>query len=495
MKPIHWIFQQLRDHILPEEAKHLDRGLLYWQYEFFLVLSIYSVLGGAIAFAFGLLSYLREGFSFMVPVVSALFLMLVGLAFLKGINFLIRRVISSTLFLCFGLYFLSIRGYQGTGLSFLLAYPIVTGVLLGPDGSKISLGINVLVLGIHNWVLYTRPGMQANFGNYTPLSWLAITVTFLVLCALINLSISRLLVGLSEALETEKSIRTNLEEEILRRRALQAELSAERLSLQQRVEQRTVELQKANTDLENAMKFKDMFLATVSHELRTPIHAISGYSHLLMKSGEETFSEKQRGYLARLDDSSEHLLQVINDILDITRIQAGKLDLKLESIPLRETCESAAHFVRVEASRKNIQVNVIFQDPVESIIADPQRFKQVLINLLSNAVKFTPDNGIVGVTVERMDAEIALEVWDTGIGIAEEDQPKLFSTFYRGSHANTEDVQGTGLGLALVKNLVEAHGWTITLDSTKDEGSSFVIRIPHNQQRGGGSTVAPLLLI
>jgi Amt family ammonium transporter len=132
---------------------------------------------------------------------------------------------------------------------------------------------------------------------------------------------------------------------------------------------------------------------------------------------------------------------------------------------------------------------------VESIIADPQRFKQVLINLLSNAVKFTPDNGIVGVTVERMDADIALEVWDTGIGIAEEDQPKLFSTFYRGSHANTEDVQGTGLGLALVKNLVEAHGWTITLDSTKDEGSSFIIRIPHNQQRGGGSTVAPLLLI
>jgi signal transduction histidine kinase len=455
-----------------------NKGLLYWQYEFFYILSTFSVLGGSVAFTIGVLSYTREGFSFMAPVVSALFVMVILSVLLKNVNFKIRCMMIVTLYFLFGIYFLSVKGYQGLGLVFLLAYLIVTSVLLGAKAARVSLGVVLILLTGMNLLLFYQPDLQASFGEYAPLFWLSVSVGFFMMATLITISVSRLLAKLNDSLAAETAIRQNLEIEIAHRKELQDALSAERNSLQRRVEERTAQLTITNAQLEDAMKFRDLFFATVSHELRTPIHTITGYSHLLQKSGEDIFTEKQRTYLERLDEGSEHLLQVINDILDITRIQAGKLELKIESIPLRETCEGAAHFIRLEAEKKNIQVNVIFQQPVRTIIADPQRFKQIMINLLSNAVKFTPENGLVGITIDSTGEKTKIEVWDTGIGIAEAEQQMIFTTFYRTSNAGMEDVQGTGLGLALVKNLVEAHGWQIDFESKKDEGSSFMIWIP-----------------
>jgi signal transduction histidine kinase len=352
---------------------------------------------------------------------------------------------------------------------------------LGAKSASIGLGVVSILLTGMNLLLFYQPAVRSGFGEYAPLFLLSVSVGFLVLAALITVSVSRLLARLGDSLTAETMARRNLEIEIAHRKDLQETLSAERNSLQKRVIERTAQLTATNAQLEDAMKFKDLFFATVSHELRTPLHTIKGYSHLLQKSGEDMFTTKQHSYLERLDESSEHLLQVINDILDITRIQAGKLDLKVQPIPLQETCEGAAHFIRLEAAKKDIQVNVIFRQPVNTLMADPQRFKQILINLLSNAVKFTPENGLVGITIDSEDDYTRIEVWDTGIGIAEAEQEKIFTTFYRTSNAGMEDVQGTGLGLALVKNLVEAHNWQIGFESKKDEGSSFVIRVPQTR--------------
>jgi signal transduction histidine kinase len=258
---------------------------------------------------------------------------------------------------------------------------------------------------------------------------------------------------------------------------LQAQLQQERELLRDRVEERTALLSAANQELMESMKFKDTFFASVTHELRTPIHVISGYTELMQKKA-DGLSDRQQGYLSHIAQGAENLLNVINDILDMTRIQAGELSLKTVVVSLEDVCRSALAFIQEEAVRKNVEVEPLPQNGGLNLMADAQRFKQIMNNLLNNAVKFTPPGGRFGIKVQQTDDALLVAVWDSGIGIPQKDIPYLFDPFFKAENRSGEDVEGTGLGLSLVKQLVEAHGWQVTVKSVLEQGSTFTIHIP-----------------
>lgn len=241
-----------------------------------------------------------------------------------------------------------------------------------------------------------------------------------------------------------------------------------------------------NLELQRATRLKDEFLATMSHELRTPLNAILGMSEVLQDEVFGSLNEHQRKPLETIQRSGQHLLSLINDILDVSRISAGKVELDTTIINVEHLCESSLMFVKQQAFNKQIQLSLQLCLESGQIIVDERRMRQVLINLLSNAVKFTPAGGQILIRVTRQ-LEIAnlnkenwieLEVIDNGIGIAHTDQPKLFQPFVQLDSSLNRQQEGTGLGLTLVKQIVELHGGTISVQSKIGQGSCFTIRLP-----------------
>lgn len=250
--------------------------------------------------------------------------------------------------------------------------------------------------------------------------------------------------------------------------------------LELRVVERTAELNRTNRELEHANRAKDEFLATMSHELRTPLNSILGLSETLLEQRQEPLSEQQQKSLEIIATSGRHLLDLINDVLDLSKIEAGKFDYYPQVIEVNALCQSSLAFIRGQATRKSIDVRYEEDKTVEKIHADPRRLKQVLVNLLTNAVKFTPDNGVVTLQV-RSDANrdlIQFSVIDTGIGIAREDLNKLFQPFSQVDSSLTREYEGTGLGLALVQRLTDLHGGSVEVDSKPGIGSRFTVNIP-----------------
>jgi PAS domain S-box-containing protein len=241
-------------------------------------------------------------------------------------------------------------------------------------------------------------------------------------------------------------------------------------------------LQMANTELAQTSRLKDEFLANMSHELRTPLNAILGLSESLLEQISGTLTPRQVKSVTTISTSGQHLLELINDILDLSKIEAGKLELNAETLDLREFCESCLVFVRTQAMHKHIDVAFAPDKTIETFPADPKRFKQVLVNLLTNAVKFTPEGGRIGLTVAALEEVNALRftVWDTGVGIAEDDQSKLFQSFSQIDSSLSRGQEGTGLGLALVAKLVELHGGSVTLESAPGQGSRFSVTVPRS---------------
>ena len=242
-------------------------------------------------------------------------------------------------------------------------------------------------------------------------------------------------------------------------------------------------LQFANIELERALRMKDEFLANMSHELRTPLQGILGMSELLREQVRGPLNARQQKSIERIEESGRHLLALINDLLDISKIEAGKLELSLEVVSVDEICLASLHFVREMASKKQIQVNYANGLPGARLSADARRLKQMLVNLLSNAVKFTPNGGRVSLRVAT-DARaefIQFAVEDTGPGIAPADQARLFQPFVQLDAQLSRQYEGTGLGLVLVKRLAEQHGGTVRLDSTgiPGQGSCFTITLPY----------------
>jgi len=282
------------------------------------------------------------------------------------------------------------------------------------------------------------------------------------------------------------------------------------IQLEATVEARTRDLRAANVRLEEtsrvaeeASRHKSAFLANMSHELRTPLNAILGFSELLAQQTYGPLTEKQARYVDNVHTSGQHLLALINDLLDLSKVEAGKLELHPQSFHLREALEAALHTIRLQAEAKRQLLHLQVADDLSAITADPLRVRQALYNLLSNAVKFTPAGGSITVTAKMVSSSefgvsssqpetrnpkpetasasefVEIAVADTGIGIKAEDLQKLFQLFTQLEHTFTKQAQGTGLGLALTRRLVELHGGTIWAESAGEgRGSTFTIWLP-----------------
>ncbi|HEV8664182.1 MAG TPA: response regulator [Candidatus Methylomirabilis sp.] len=232
--------------------------------------------------------------------------------------------------------------------------------------------------------------------------------------------------------------------------------------------------------LEEAQRVKNLFLANMSHELRTPLNAVIGFSSLLEEGLHGPLTEKQRRYLGHIHASGKHLLALINDILDLSKVEAGKIVLDPQTLPLEEILEGAVTVVRTMAVKKDLALTLDAPADLPPLRADPLRLKQILFNLLSNAVKFTPEKGSVTIRASQPEAGwIEVAVADTGAGIAADELPRLFREFVQVSSAEGRKHEGAGLGLALSKRLVELHGGTIRAESPgRGRGSTFTVRLP-----------------
>lgn len=270
-------------------------------------------------------------------------------------------------------------------------------------------------------------------------------------------------------------------------------------------------LERANAELIRATRLKDEFLANMSHELRTPLNSILGMSEMLLEEMLGTINPKQRKAILMVESSGEHLLELINDVLEVSKMAAEKLELDITTVAIADLCEASLAFIQPQARHKQIQLRAMLPEGLGTLEMDERRMRQVLINLLTNAVKFTPDGGEITLEVkwegevgqlgeaanpagnsgahrqEPSDTEawLTFAVTDTGIGIAEADQALLFQPFVQIDSSLSRRYEGTGLGLVLVKQIVELHGGTVTLTSQLGEGSCFTVRLPRHHQNSG----------
>ena len=238
------------------------------------------------------------------------------------------------------------------------------------------------------------------------------------------------------------------------------------------------EIRDKSRQLEIADQHKSEFLANMSHELRTPLNAIIGFSEVLIERIFGELNEKQDDYLKDIHSSGRHLLNLINDILDLSKIEAGRMELDVETFDAASALANAMTLVRERAQRHAIKLALEVAPQVGEFRADERKFKQILLNLLSNAVKFTPDGGSIVMRAGLVDGALEVAVSDTGIGIAQADQQAVFEEFRQVGRDYTTKHEGTGLGLALTKRFVELHGGTIRVDSEPGRGSTFTFTLP-----------------
>jgi signal transduction histidine kinase len=234
--------------------------------------------------------------------------------------------------------------------------------------------------------------------------------------------------------------------------------------------------------LEAANRHKSQFLASMSHELRTPLNAIIGFADVLQEQLFGTLNTRQQRYVQHIAGSGRHLLAVISDILDLSKVEAGRMELELGPVPLGEVLENGLTMVRESASRHGIELHLELDPRIVSVHADERKLKQILFNLLSNAVKFTPDDGRVDVVVHPVAGDaVQISVHDSGPGVAPEDQERIFEEFEQAGRAMSQGQAGTGLGLTVAKRLVELHGGLIWLESRPGTGSTFTFTLPVRQ--------------
>ena len=255
------------------------------------------------------------------------------------------------------------------------------------------------------------------------------------------------------------------------------QLSGAYLTLEEKVSQRTSELQAANQELARANKLKSEFLANVSHELRTPLSAIIGFSQILLDGIDGPMSEDQQQDIAQVNKSGQSLLALINQILDLSKIEAGKMELSVDRVELPALITSILESISPLAQEKGLRINTRFAPGLPAVEGDAARLKQVLINLLSNAVKFT-ERGHIEVIAQPSGRMVRITVKDTGIGISAESQRVVFDEFVQGDGSSTRRHGGTGLGLSIVRKLVEMHGGAITVVSEPGQGSTFTFTVP-----------------
>jgi signal transduction histidine kinase len=240
---------------------------------------------------------------------------------------------------------------------------------------------------------------------------------------------------------------------------------------------------------EAANRTKSEFLASMSHELRTPLNAIIGFSEVIQKAIIGPLSERYRAYGTDIFNSGTHLLGLINEILDLSKLEAGQFELHEEDIDLTDAVEASMRLVGPQAEKSKIQLSKALDENFVLIRADDRRMRQVLINLLSNAVKFTPEGGTVRVLSFRTNAGLAIAVSDTGIGMASEEIPKALEEFGQIDSKISRQYAGTGLGLPLAKHLMELHGGTLTIKSEVNIGTTVTIVLPRERMLATSATL------
>src|SRR5688572_25193778 len=279
--------------------------------------------------------------------------------------------------------------------------------------------------------------------------------------------------------------------EALEKARLYEQLERGAAQLELKVQEATAELAEQNEllrrqhiALEQASALKSQFLANMSHEFRTPLNAILGYTHMLLNGVSGAISEQQRKSLSRIDSNSRHLLALINDILDITRIEAGRMPLNLSSFGIPELVDEVMAELEPIIKRSHLVVSAKMPRGLRTLKSDRQKVKQVVLNLLSNALKFTP-NGAVTISASYDDKKrwIAIAVKDTGVGIGPEDQAKVFEDFRQLDSSPTRGYGGTGLGLSICRRLAQMLGGSIELVSELNEGSTFILKLPARLRR------------
>jgi signal transduction histidine kinase len=238
------------------------------------------------------------------------------------------------------------------------------------------------------------------------------------------------------------------------------------------------ELARKNDELTHLDQLKSDFMATMSHELRTPLTSIIGYSDMLLSGMTGELNEKQSAFVDSILKGGESLLNLINDVLDLTKIEAGRLELNREAVDLRAALLGVLPVVKPRAQDKRIRISTFLPTDLPLVWADPGKLNQILLNLITNGIKYTHENGSVSVEARTLDGQVEIWVNDTGIGIAREDQDKVFQRFTQIDSSATRSQGGTGLGLAIVRELVELHGGTIRVQSKLAKGSSFIFTMP-----------------
>ena len=248
--------------------------------------------------------------------------------------------------------------------------------------------------------------------------------------------------------------------------------------LEERVKERTRELAQANEELRKLNKMKSDFVSAVSHELRTPLTSIKGYASTLVMGKLGAVTKEQQERLAKIDQHTDYLTSLINDLLDIARIEAGRVGMEFKEVDLGSVLQGVTDLMTPQFKDKGIAFKVRLPPNLPKIPADGRYLERVFLNLLSNALKFTPAPGAITVTVALQDNRLAVSVRDTGLGIAPADLPKIFDEFYRADNPINRERKGTGLGLSLVKKIVEAHGGAIGVESAPGAGATFTFTLP-----------------
>ena len=278
------------------------------------------------------------------------------------------------------------------------------------------------------------------------------------------------------------AILTNQISQSLENAQLFEQVYRSRQELESKIQDRTKELARALEEVKKISKAKSEFVSAVSHELRTPLTSIKGYAAILMTGKVGAIPEKVKQRLEKIDKHSDNLVGLINDLLDISRIESGRVEMKFEEQKIAPLIDNICDLLAPQMKNKNIQFIANVPDDLPSLYFDKRQIERVFINLISNAIKFTGHEGQINVTAKPDKNGVLFMVSDTGIGIKDEDLPRLFDEFYRVDNELNQEIKGTGLGLALVKNIIEAHGGKIWPTSQLNKGTTFHFVLPFKKE-------------